>query len=67
VVDHANAAQGELVLIDPVGQPGASSRPDEAAPTTCHTVTPVTENPAATAAAAARIAATASAHTHPAG
>jgi hypothetical protein len=49
VVDQAGTAQGELVLIDPVGQPGDSSRPAEAAPTTCHTVTPATANRAATA------------------
>lgn len=67
MVDQTGPAQGELVLIDSVGQPGASSRPAEAAPTTCHTVTPVTANRAITAAAAARIAATASAHTDPAG
>ncbi len=67
MVDQISVAQGELVLIDPVGQPGASNSPDEAAPTTCHTVTPVTANRAATATAAARIAATASAHTDPTG
>jgi hypothetical protein len=67
VVDHTSAAQGELVLIDPVGQPGASNSPAEAAPTTCHTVTSTTANRAATATAAARIAATTSAHTDPAG
>ena len=67
MVDQASVAQGELVLIDPVGQPGASSRPPQAAPITCHTVTPVTANRAATATTVARIAATASAHTEPAG
>ena len=67
MVDQRSAAQDELVLIDPVGQPGASNRPAEAAPTTCHTVTPVTANRAATARAAAPIAATASAHTDLAG
>src|SRR5205809_2657180 len=66
VDDQTSAAQGELVLIDPGGQPGASNRPDDAAPTTCHTVTPVTANRADTATTAACIAATASAHTDPA-
>jgi hypothetical protein len=55
------------VLIDPVGQPGANNRPADTAPATCHTVTPITTNRAATAAVAASIAATASAHTEPAG
>lgn len=63
--DQPHPAQGELVLIDPVGQPGASNRPAQAPATTCHTVTPVTVNRAITAAATARIAATASAHTDP--
>jgi hypothetical protein len=67
VDDQPSPAQGELVLIDPAGQPGASSRPAQTAPTTCHTVTPVTANRATTAAAAARIAATASVHSEPAG
>ena len=67
MVDQISAAQGELVLIDPVGQPGANNRPAVAAPTTCHTVTPITANRATTARAAAPIAATASAHTDPAG
>lgn len=65
VDDQPHPAQGELVLIDPVGQPGANNRPAQAAPTTCHTVTPTTGNRATTAATAARIAATASAHTEP--
>ena len=65
--DHISAAQSELVLIDPDGQPGASNRPAETAPATCHTVTPMTANRAVTAAAAASIAATTSAHTDPAG
>ena len=65
--DHASIAQGELVLIDPAGQPGDNSRPAEAAPATCHTVTPATANRAATAHAVARIAATASAHADPVG
>jgi hypothetical protein len=65
VDDQHHPAQGELVLIDPVGQPGASNRPAQAPATTCHTVTPTTANRATTAAATARIAATASAHTDP--
>ena len=67
MVDQTGTDQGELVLINPVGQPGANNRPPQAAPTTCHTVTPITANRAVTAAAAARITATASAHTDPAG
>lgn len=55
------------MLIDSAGQPGASSRPDETAPTTCHGVTAPSTNRPRTALKVAVIAVSASAQRVPAG
>lgn len=61
------ASQGELVLIDSVGQSGDNNRPPDTTPATGQGVTVTIANRSATAPTTAKIAATASANAVPAG